>query len=68
MFKHKKLFIDNVKARKVRKEIAMKKMKESGVEETGSLGNNNNSEWLRSFNALMRTTPPDFNRFLKSSS
>ena len=51
--------IDTVKARKVRKEIAMKRMKDNSVEE----GRPN--EWIRSFNALMRTTPPDFNKMLK---
>ena len=62
MFKHKrKLFVEGVKAKKVHKEI-VRKMKGNSVEE----GRPN--EWLRSFNALMRTTLPDFNRFLKSSS
>ena len=54
-------FIDDVKVRKVRRELAMKKRKGNSVEEAAP------SEWLRSFNALMRTTPPDFNRLLKSS-
>ena len=53
--------VDGVKARKVRKEIAVKKMRGSSVEETAPIGNN----WIRSFNALMRTTPPDFNKMLK---
>ena len=51
--------IDTVKARRVRKEISMKKMDGNSVEE----GRPN--EWLRSFNALMRTTFPDFNKMLK---
>ena len=59
MFKHKKLFINDAKAKSIRKEIATKKMRGSSVEESAS------NEWLRSFNALMRTTPPDFNKMLK---
>ena len=51
--------IDTVKARNVRKEISMKKMKGNRVEEGPP------NEWIRSFNALMRTTPPDFNKMLK---
>ena len=51
--------IDTVKARKVRKEISMKRMKGGSVEE----GRPN--EWLRSFNALMQTVPPDINKMLK---
>ena len=51
--------IDTVKARNVRKEISMKRMKGGSVKE----GHPN--EWIRSFNALMRTTPPDFNKMLK---
>ena len=63
MFKHKrKLFINDAKTKRVRTEIAAKKMRGSSVEESAP------NEWLRSFNALMRTTLPDFNRFLKSSS
>ena len=63
MFKHKsKLFINDAQVSKVRKEIVGKKMKVNNVEETAPIGNN----WIRSFNAIMRTTPPDFNRFLKS--
>ncbi len=60
-------FIDDVKARKVRKELAMKKMKENRVEEDVPLGKNNNPEWLRSFNAEVRTMHPDFHKFLDSS-
>ena len=60
MFKHKrKLFINDAQVRRVRKEISMKKMDGNSVEE----GRPN--EWLRSFNALMRTTFPDFNKMLK---
>lgn len=62
MFKQKrKLFINDAQVNKVIKEIAGKRRKGNGVEETAPLGNN----WNRSFNALMRTTPPDFNRMLK---
>ena len=60
-------FVDDVKARKVRKELAVKKMKESRVEEDVPLGNNNNPTWLRSFNAEVRTMHPDFHKFLESS-
>ena len=54
-------FIDSVKARKVRKEIVGKRKRGNSVEEGAP------NEWLRSFNSLMRATPPDFNKFLKSS-
>jgi len=68
MFKRKsKLFINDAQVRMVRKEIVKKRKKGNGVEESAPLGNNDNSEFLRSFNALMRTPPPDFNRFLRSS-
>ena len=52
-------FIDSVRARKVRREIGMKKMKGKSVEKGPP------NEWIRSFNALMQETPPDFNRLLK---
>jgi len=69
MYKRKsKLFINDTQVRKVRKELVRRRRKGNGVEENAPLGNNNNSEFLRSFNALMRTPPPNFNRFLKSSS
>ena len=55
-------FIDDIKARKVCKELAMRK-----VEDDIPLGNNNNPTWLRAFNAEMRTMHPDFNKFLESS-
>ena len=63
MFKHKsKFFINDAQVSKVRrKEIVGKRKRENSIEE----GRPN--EWLRSFNALMLTTPPDFNKFLKSS-
>ena len=51
--------VDGVKARKVRKEISMKRMKGGSVEE----GHPN--EFLRSLNSLMRTVPPDINKMLK---
>ena len=59
--------VDNVKARKVRKEIAMRKMKDSSVEETIPLGNNNNPTWLRAFNAEVGTMHLDFHKFLEST-
>ena len=59
MFKHIKLFINDAQVSKVLKEIVGKKMKGNSVEEGAS------NEWLSSFNALMRTTPPDFNKMLK---
>ena len=63
MFKQKrKLFINDAQVSKVLKEIVGKKMKGNSVEETAPSWNN----WIRSFNALMRVTPPDFNRLLKS--
>ena len=61
MFKHKKVFINDAQVNKVIKEITGKRRKGNGVEETAPIGNN----WIRSFNALMRTTPPDFNKMLK---
>ena len=65
MFRRKsKLFLNDTQARKVRKEIAMKKMKENSVEETIPLGNNNNPTWLRAFNAEVGTMHPDFQKFL----
>ena len=57
-----KLFINDAQVSKILTEIVRKRRKGNGVEETAPIGNN----WIRNFNALMRTTPPDFNRFLKS--
>ena len=63
MFKRKsEVFINDAQVSKVLKEIAGKRRKGNDIEEAAPIGNN----WLRSFNALMQTTPPDFNRFLKS--
>ena len=60
-------YIDDVRARKVRKELAVKKMKENRVEDDVPLGKNNNPTWLRSFNAEVRPMHPDFHKFLDSS-
>jgi len=60
-------FIDDIKTRKVRKELAKKKMKDNSVEETIPLGNNNNPTWLRAFNAEVGTMHPDFHKYLESS-
>ena len=47
-------------SQKVRKDLIKKRVKERRVEESTP------NEWLRSFNALMLKTPPDFNKMLKS--
>ena len=52
-------FIDSVRARKVVKEIVGKRKRGNSIEEGPP------NEWLRSFNSLMRATPPDFNKMLK---
>ena len=59
MFKNIKLFLNDKTSQKVRKDLIKKRVKERRVKESTP------NEWLRNFNALMRTTPPDFNKMLK---
>ena len=59
MFKHIKLFINDKTSQKVRKDLIKKRVKERRAEESTP------NDWLRSFNALMRTTPRDNIKLLK---
>ena len=59
MFKNIKLFLNDKTSQKVRKEILGKRKRRNSIEEGPP------NEWIRSFNALMRATPPDFNKMLK---
>ena len=59
MFKNIKLFLNDKTSQKVRKDLIKKRVKERRVKESTP------NEWLRNFNTLMRTTPPEFNKMLK---